>query len=89
MPYGIENWLGFPYLFIGQSERWVEWYRAQFARGRDAHALTRACLVLTLTNAGCADDAMAAATGLIAAAEATRNPYALSFALLAYGLRLP
>ncbi len=28
---------------------------------------------------------MAAATGLIDAAEATRNPYALSFALLAYG----
>ena len=28
---------------------------------------------------------MAAATGLIEAAEATRNPYALSFALLAYG----
>ena len=28
---------------------------------------------------------MAAATGLIEAAEATRNPYALSFALMAYG----
>ncbi len=28
---------------------------------------------------------MAAATGLIDAAEATRNPYAFSFALLAYG----
>ena len=28
---------------------------------------------------------MAAATGLIDAAEATDNPYALSFALLAYG----
>jgi hypothetical protein len=29
---------------------------------------------------------MVAANGLIAAAEATRNPYALSFALFAYGL---
>ena len=29
---------------------------------------------------------MAAANGLIDAAEATRNPYASSFALLAYGL---
>ena len=28
---------------------------------------------------------MAAANGLIDAAEATRNPYVLSFALLAYG----
>ena len=42
-------------------------------------------LVLALTIAGSADEAMAAATGLIDAAEATRNPYALSFALLAYG----
>ena len=32
---------------------------------------------------------MAAANGLIDAAEATRNPCALSFALLAYGIRLP
>ena len=29
---------------------------------------------------------MAAAKGLIDAAEATRNPWALSFALLAYGV---
>ena len=40
---------------------------------------------MTLAIAGCADDAMAAATGLIDAAEATRNPFVLSFALLAYG----
>jgi hypothetical protein len=32
------------------------------------------------------DDAMAAANGLIDAAEATGNPYVLSWALLAYGL---
>ncbi len=36
--------------------------------------------------AGSVDEAMAATTGLIEAAEATGNPYALSFALLAYGL---
>jgi tetratricopeptide (TPR) repeat protein len=36
--------------------------------------------------AGSFDDAMAAANGLIDAAEATGNPYVLSWALLAYGL---
>ena len=63
----------------------VEWCRAQLARGRDTHALTRACLVFALTIAGSGDEAMAAANGLIDAAEATRNPYVLSYALLAYG----
>ena len=85
MPFGIEGWLGGAYLYIGQPERWVEWCRAQLARGRDTHALTRAGLVQTLAVAGSPDEAMAAANGLIDAAEATRNPYALSFALLAYG----
>ena len=47
---------------------------------------TRACLVIALAIAGSHDEAMAAADGLIDAAEATHNPYALSFALLAYGI---
>ena len=85
VPFGIEGWLGTAYLVIGQPERTVEWCRAQLARGRDTHALTRAFLVIALTIAGSRDEAMAAANGLIDAAEATRNPYALSFALLAYG----
>ena len=72
-------------MFIGQPERSVEWYRAQLARGRDTHTLTRAALVLALALAGCADEAMAAASGLIDAAEATGNPCALSFALQAFG----
>ena len=63
----------------------VEWCRAQLARGRDTHAFTKATLVLALTIAGCDDEAMAAANGLIDAAEATRNPCVLSFALFAYG----
>ena len=85
VPFGIEGMLGAAYLVIGQPERSVEWCRAQLARGRDTHAFTRACLVVALTIAGCGDEAMAAANGLIDAAEATRNPCALSFALLAYG----
>jgi hypothetical protein len=35
--------------------------------------------------AGSPDEALAAASGLIDAAEATHNPYVLSYALLAYG----
>ena len=70
---------------IGQPERWVEWCRTQLARGRDTHNLTRAALVAALMLAGCPDEAMAATTGLIDAAEATRNHYAFSAALLAYG----
>ena len=66
--------LGGAYLAIGQPERWVELCRAQLARGRDTHGFTRAFLVITLTMAGSGDEAMAAANGLIDAAEATRNP---------------
>ena len=41
MPFGIEGWLGAAYLVIGQSGKWVEWCRAQLARSRDTHTLTR------------------------------------------------
>ena len=74
------------YLAIGQPERAVEWCRAQLARGRDTNVLTRAALVLALTLAGCPDEAMAAANGLVDAAEASHNPFVLSFALFTYGL---
>ena len=41
---------------------------------------------LALTLAGCPDEAMAAANGLVDAAEASHNPFVLSFALFTYGL---
>jgi predicted ATPase len=85
VPFGLEAALGLAYVLIGQPERCVEWCRAQLARGRDTHTLTTASLVIALTVAGCVDDAGAAATGLIEAAEATCNPSAISFAVLAYG----
>ena len=83
--YGIEGWVGGAYMNIGQPERWVEWCRAHLARGRDTHVFTRAALVVALKIAGSEDEAMAATKGLIDAAEATRNPLVLSFALLVYG----
>ena len=85
VPYGAPGWAGGAYMAVGQPERWVEWCRAELARGRDTHTFTRASLIIGLGIVGCADDAMAVANGLIDAAEATRNPHVLSYALFAHG----
>jgi hypothetical protein len=81
VPFGVEAVFSNAYLLLGQPERGVEWCRAQLARGRDTHTVITAWLVLALTLAGSHDEAMAAANGLIDAAEATHNPCVLSFAL--------
>jgi hypothetical protein len=85
VPFGIDGLIGAVYLTTGQPERYVEASRAQLARGRGAHPIARASLVLALAAAGSLDDAMSAAPGLVDAAEASGNPSALSLALLAYG----
>jgi predicted ATPase len=76
-----EAMLGNAYLHIGRPERCVEWCRAQLARGRDTHTVITAYLVNAMALAGSHDEAMAAANGLIDAAEATHNPAVLSLAL--------
>jgi tetratricopeptide (TPR) repeat protein len=86
LPFGSEGLVGGSYVAIGHPERWIRWCRAQLARGRDTDAFARASLVILLTVTGSGEEAMAAAKGLIDAAEATGNPCVLSFALLAYGL---
>jgi predicted ATPase/class 3 adenylate cyclase len=86
LPFGIEGMLGIAYITIGQPERWVEWSRSQLVRGRDTHTITRTCLVDALVIAGCGEEAMAVADGLLDAAEMTANPYALSNALISEGL---
>ena len=85
VPYGADAFVGSAYPAVGQFERWIQWCRAQLARGRDTYSLTTTSLVIGLAVTGSADDAMEAANGLIDAAEATGNPFALSWALLAYG----
>jgi hypothetical protein len=85
LPHGGEGVLGLAYSYAGQPKRAADWCRAQLERGRDTHTLTRTFLVWSLTPAGSVDEAIAAANGLIEAAEAPRNPYVLSNALLAYG----
>src|SRR5262249_46218368 len=52
---------------------------------RENNAVTQAYLVLALTLAGASDEAMAAAIGMIDTAEASDNPWTLSWALFAYG----
>ncbi len=84
-PFGSEGCLGAVYPVIGQPERNVEWCRAQLARGRDTHTITRTMLVTGLAVAGAGEEARAAANGLIDAAEAIHNPWALANALYGYG----
>ncbi len=85
VPFGSEGSLGAVYAVIGQPERNVEWCRAQLARGRDTHTITRTMLVAGLAVAGAGEEARAAANGLIEAAEAIHNPYVLANALYGYG----
>jgi predicted ATPase/class 3 adenylate cyclase len=85
VPYGIDGWPVGAYTSVGQPERAVAQCRALLARDRDTHTLTRGCLLFALTMTGINEEAIALADGLIEAAEATRNPQALCFALLAEG----
>jgi len=85
VPYGIEGWPSGAYTASGRTERSVELCRAQLARGRDTLSLTRGCLIFALSIGGTSDEAMRLADGIVDAAEATRNPMALCFALLADG----
>jgi hypothetical protein len=85
VPDGFESFFGYAYAYIGQPERTVAWCRAQLARGRDTH-FARRTLVIALVIANRGNEARAATDGLIEAAEATRNPRTLAFALYAYGV---
>jgi predicted ATPase len=82
---GFEGFLFEAYVAIGQPERAVELCRAELARGRDTHMLTRASMGIALMLAGCPDEAMATANGLVGAAEA-HNPVVLSYLLFTYGI---
>ena len=82
---GIGGLLVSVYVAAGQAERAIEWYRAEIARGRDTPIFTTIALCLALATAGRPDEAMVAANGLVDAAEATRNPLALSYAFFVVG----
>jgi predicted ATPase len=84
LPSPIDGMIGGAYMASGHPERWIEWCRAQLQCDPDSVHI-RACLVFGLTNTGSGEEAMVATNGLIEAAEATANPFMLSFALFAYG----
>ncbi|WP_371514987.1 hypothetical protein [Mycobacterium sp. 1164966.3] len=86
VPQGFEAWLGAIFTQIGQPDRSIEVFGVGLAGFRDADVLARAALMIAKTMAGSHDEAMAAAVGLIEAAEATRNPHLLAFTLLIYGM---
>ena len=85
MAFGLDGLPGGVYILTGQHERCFAWYRAYAATNRDDRTLARSCLVFVQVAAGATDEAMATADGLIDAAEASGNPWELSYALLAYG----
>ncbi len=80
-----EPFLGSAYLFLGQPERYVELCRAQVARSGDTNTFAGVHLVAALAVSGSTDEALAAANGLIDAAEASGNPSVLAYALVSCG----
>jgi hypothetical protein len=85
VPFGIEGLLSVTYLFAGRPELAVDWCRSRVQSGRDTHTLSRLNLVVSLVATQSDEEAIAATAGLIEAAEATGNPWALSYALVAFG----
>jgi hypothetical protein len=86
VPFGIEGLLSVTYLSAGQPELAVDWCRSRVQSGRDTHTVSRLNLIVSLDAAQSDEEAIAATTGLIEAAEATGNPWALSYALVAFGV---
>jgi predicted ATPase len=87
LPYGIESTMGGAYLFSGQPQKWADICRAELQRRRGTNVVhSRGSLVFALALAGSGEEAMVAADGLVEAAEATRNPFLVSYALDAYGV---
>jgi predicted ATPase/class 3 adenylate cyclase len=82
----FERQLGTPYLWVGQPERSIEWFRNRIERGGDPSEMARATLVIALLRAGSQADGMAVAKDVISTVDAIPNPCTLSYALLAYGM---
>jgi tetratricopeptide (TPR) repeat protein len=77
-----EAWLGSPYRFVGQPERYIALCRAQLARTGDTNIFAKVNLLGALPAQGLTDEAMVIANGIIDAAEAIRNPCVLTYGLL-------
>lgn len=85
--FGAEQlWLGAVYSAIPGSDRYVEFYEQKLEHAVDTYGLGQACLVTALRWSGRIDEALSAASGLTAVAEASPNPFVASFALMSYGM---
>jgi hypothetical protein len=85
VPFGIPGMGASAHLAVGRPDRWAEACRNLLAHDPDVHGLTRASLTMALTVLGLTSEAEAFAADLIQDSEASRNPMAMSWALLAYG----
>jgi tetratricopeptide (TPR) repeat protein len=86
-PPGFESWITGVYMNIkGQPERVAQWCREVLARGADPYALTTTSLVAALMRTGAHTEAIAAADDLMEKANTIANPWAVSYALLIYGM---
>ena len=85
-PNGFESWLAGVHNMTGDSERVVEWCRGLLAHGADPYALTTSGLVVAHMRAGAHAEAIAVAEELIEKADAIANPWAVSYALMVYGM---
>jgi predicted ATPase len=88
VPFGIEGMLFAAYVYAGQPERAAEWCRSRVQSGRDTHTASRIALAVCLAITQSHEEAIDATEGLIEAAEATRNPWVLSYALMGFGIAL-
>ena len=86
MPHRVEVFGGVGYLDAGQPERIIEWCQATLAEDGDAAVAPRLLLVFVLTVVGRGDEARLALHGMVDAAEHTRNPGLLAYALWAEGV---
>jgi hypothetical protein len=85
VPFDFGSELGGNYILTGEPERWIQRCRNVIAADTDAHVLTRAYLVITLTMVGAEDEAIEASEMLRNADSLTDNPGLICWGLLAYG----
>ena len=89
VPFGLEAFFGGAYLAIGQPVRWAEWCRTRLPWFATLTHSLGPSLVLMLNIVGSRDEAIAAADGLIDAAEATRQPVCALAGAARIWVRLP
>jgi tetratricopeptide (TPR) repeat protein len=74
------------YLWAGRPDQWAEMCRETIAQNPNCRVSTRACLALALINSDARAEAIPAAEGLLAAADAAANLCEKVWALMTYGM---